>query len=190
MWSLECKHQMLTHDGRRTTTDGGQPLTTIAHHEHFVLRWAKKTKWKMAYCNISVHKIPYKENIKKMKTIIYFQWFKNTVIFQWFKNTVMFTKYNAWFQFWTDEQYCQCWDIIVKIASVCHQISSVLNPREKPVFITHRLNTGRPIVSHMNTVLNLMPLAQIVSMDSVINKWNMLPYKGHSHAIKHFKMIK
>jgi len=41
MWSLECKHQMLTHDGRRTTTDDGQPLTTIAHHEHFVLRWAK-----------------------------------------------------------------------------------------------------------------------------------------------------
>jgi len=39
----------LTHDGRRTTDDGrhtttddGQPLTTIAHHEHFVLRWAKK----------------------------------------------------------------------------------------------------------------------------------------------------
>ena len=36
MWSLECKHQMLTHDGRRTTDDDGQPLTTIAHHEHFV----------------------------------------------------------------------------------------------------------------------------------------------------------
>ena len=44
MWSLECKHQMLTHDGRRTTTDDGQPLTTIAHHEHFVLRWAKKVE--------------------------------------------------------------------------------------------------------------------------------------------------
>ena len=49
MWSLECKHQMLTDDGRRTTddtrhttTDDGQPLTTIAHHDHFVLRWAKK----------------------------------------------------------------------------------------------------------------------------------------------------
>jgi len=42
MWSLECKHQMLTHDGRRTTTHDGQPLTTIAHHEHFVLRWANK----------------------------------------------------------------------------------------------------------------------------------------------------
>jgi len=44
MWPLECKHQMLTHnerqtdDGRRTTTDDGQSLTTIAHHEHFVLR--------------------------------------------------------------------------------------------------------------------------------------------------------
>jgi len=38
MWSLECKHQMLTDDGRRTTDDDGQPLTTIAHHEHFVLR--------------------------------------------------------------------------------------------------------------------------------------------------------
>jgi len=25
-----------THDGRHTTTDDGQPLTTIAHHEHFV----------------------------------------------------------------------------------------------------------------------------------------------------------
>jgi len=32
---------MLTHDGRRTTDDDGRPLTTIAHHEHFVLRWAK-----------------------------------------------------------------------------------------------------------------------------------------------------
>ena len=30
-----------THDGRRTTDDGHW-LTTIAHHEHFVLRWAKK----------------------------------------------------------------------------------------------------------------------------------------------------
>ena len=36
MWSLECKHQMLTHGGRQTTADAddGQPLTTIAHHEH------------------------------------------------------------------------------------------------------------------------------------------------------------
>ena len=32
-----------THDGRRTTDDGHW-LTTIAHHEHFVLRWAKKTQ--------------------------------------------------------------------------------------------------------------------------------------------------
>ena len=32
--------QLLTpHDGRRTT-DNGHWLTTIAHHEHFVLRWA------------------------------------------------------------------------------------------------------------------------------------------------------
>ena len=37
-----------THDGRRTTHDGrrtkddGHWLTTIAHHEHFVLRWANK----------------------------------------------------------------------------------------------------------------------------------------------------
>jgi len=38
MWSLECKHQMLTDDARRTTHDDGQPLTTIAHHEHFMLR--------------------------------------------------------------------------------------------------------------------------------------------------------
>ena len=38
MWSLECKHDMLTDNGRRTTDDG-QPLTTIAHH--FVHRWAK-----------------------------------------------------------------------------------------------------------------------------------------------------
>jgi len=40
---VECKHQMLTHDGRRTTDDDGQPLTTIAHHELFVLRWAKNS---------------------------------------------------------------------------------------------------------------------------------------------------
>ena len=38
--------QLLTpHDGRRTTDDGHW-LTTIAHHEHFVLRWAKKKKKK------------------------------------------------------------------------------------------------------------------------------------------------
>ena len=36
--------QLLTpHDGRRTTHDGHW-LTTIAHHEHFVLRWANKKK--------------------------------------------------------------------------------------------------------------------------------------------------
>ena len=36
--------QLLTpHDGRRTTDDGHW-LTTIAHHEHFVLRWAKKSE--------------------------------------------------------------------------------------------------------------------------------------------------
>ena len=28
MWSLECKHQMLTHDGRRTTHDDGRRTTT------------------------------------------------------------------------------------------------------------------------------------------------------------------
>jgi len=28
-------------DGRRTTTDDGQRSVTIAHSEHFVLRWAK-----------------------------------------------------------------------------------------------------------------------------------------------------
>ena len=31
-----------THDGRCTTTDDGQRPVTIAHREHFVLRWAKK----------------------------------------------------------------------------------------------------------------------------------------------------
>jgi len=30
------------HDARRTTTDDGQRPVTIAHPEHFVLRWAKK----------------------------------------------------------------------------------------------------------------------------------------------------
>ena len=32
MWSLECNFKCwrTTHDGRRTTTDDGQPLTTIA----------------------------------------------------------------------------------------------------------------------------------------------------------------
>jgi len=36
MWSLECKHQMFTHDGRHKMDDG-QPLTTIAHHEHLYM---------------------------------------------------------------------------------------------------------------------------------------------------------
>ena len=36
------------HDGRRTTDDGQRPVT-IAHPEHFVLRWAKKAKSKMFY---------------------------------------------------------------------------------------------------------------------------------------------
>jgi hypothetical protein len=31
-----------THDRRRTKTDDGQRPVTIAHPEHFVLRWAKK----------------------------------------------------------------------------------------------------------------------------------------------------
>jgi len=30
-----------THDGRRTMTDDGQRPVTIAHPEHFVLRWTK-----------------------------------------------------------------------------------------------------------------------------------------------------
>jgi len=34
MWSLECKHQMLTHDGRHTMTDDGQTLTTIAYQNY------------------------------------------------------------------------------------------------------------------------------------------------------------
>jgi len=38
--NIKCWHT--THDTRHTTTDDGQPLTLIAHHEHFVLRWAKK----------------------------------------------------------------------------------------------------------------------------------------------------
>jgi len=33
-----------THDARRRTTDDGQSPVTIAHHEHFVLRWAKNTR--------------------------------------------------------------------------------------------------------------------------------------------------
>jgi len=32
-----------THDARRTADDGQRPVT-IAHHEHFVLRWAKNTQ--------------------------------------------------------------------------------------------------------------------------------------------------
>ena len=38
--------QLLTPQDRRRTTDDGHWLTTIAHHEHFVLRWAKKRKRK------------------------------------------------------------------------------------------------------------------------------------------------
>ena len=38
--------QLLTPHDRRRTTDDGHWLTTIAHHEHFVLRWAKKQKKK------------------------------------------------------------------------------------------------------------------------------------------------
>ena len=34
--------QLLTPNDGRRTTDEGHWLTTIAHHEHFVLRWAKK----------------------------------------------------------------------------------------------------------------------------------------------------
>ena len=51
MWSLECKHQMLTDDARRTTddarrttTDDGQPLTTIAH-----LSTKTKTKYEHSF---------------------------------------------------------------------------------------------------------------------------------------------
>jgi len=36
---------------RRTTTDDGQRPVTIAHHEHFVLRWAKNTYFKQYICN-------------------------------------------------------------------------------------------------------------------------------------------
>ena len=32
-----------TDDARRTTTDDGQSPVTIAHHEHFVLKWANKS---------------------------------------------------------------------------------------------------------------------------------------------------
>ena len=35
------KQLLMRHDGRPTTHDGHW-LTTTAHHEHFVLRWAKK----------------------------------------------------------------------------------------------------------------------------------------------------
>ena len=36
------KQLLMPHDGRHTTDDGHW-LTTIAHHEHFVLRWAINT---------------------------------------------------------------------------------------------------------------------------------------------------
>ena len=41
--------QQTTHAARRTTSDDGQRPVTIAHHEHFVLRWAKKQQkiWQM-----------------------------------------------------------------------------------------------------------------------------------------------
>ena len=42
-----------TDDGRRTTTDDGQRPITIAHPEHKVLRWAKKSTK-----NYSVIKVP------------------------------------------------------------------------------------------------------------------------------------
>jgi len=46
--------------GRRTTDDGQSPVT-IAHHEHFVLRWAKKTNGfspsVILYTNVTVFKI-------------------------------------------------------------------------------------------------------------------------------------
>ena len=35
--------RLMTQDGKRTM-DAGQRVVTIAHHEHFVLRWAKKCK--------------------------------------------------------------------------------------------------------------------------------------------------
>jgi len=41
-----------THAARRTTDDGQRPIT-IAHLEHFVLRWAKKT----AYTKMSMTRI-------------------------------------------------------------------------------------------------------------------------------------
>ena len=41
-----------THDARRTTTDDGQRPVTIAHHEHFVLRWAKKNVSETMYTNL------------------------------------------------------------------------------------------------------------------------------------------
>jgi len=53
MWSLECKHQMLTDDTRRTTDDERRAthddgrrttsVTTIAHNEDFVLGELKST---------------------------------------------------------------------------------------------------------------------------------------------------
>jgi len=51
-------------DGRRTTTDDGQRPVTIAHPEHFVLRWAKNKLWKQ----------------NKINTMFFFsKWF----IFEW-----------------------------------------------------------------------------------------------------------
>jgi len=44
-WAKKFTHdgRHTTDDGRRgTTTDDGQRPLTIAHPEHFVLRWAKK----------------------------------------------------------------------------------------------------------------------------------------------------
>ena len=37
----DVKVKKFTDDARRTTDDGQRPVT-IAHHEHFVLRWAQK----------------------------------------------------------------------------------------------------------------------------------------------------
>jgi len=34
IYTLECKHQIMMDDTRRPTDDDGQPLTTIANHEH------------------------------------------------------------------------------------------------------------------------------------------------------------
>jgi len=39
-----ARRTMTAHDARRTTTDDGQRPVTIAHPEHFVLRWAKNNR--------------------------------------------------------------------------------------------------------------------------------------------------